>query len=94
MKGDNCNSFKTLVKELFLIKFQKRTPLQLAFKERTTPSHLQGSTIYISCTIPSQKSFVPNLIVLSVVQERSLQENNYSESFDKTKKVVNVTLTI
>ena len=46
-------------------------------------------TISIVCTIPCQRLFVPNLILIGVVLERSLEENSCSESFYKTGEVIN-----
>ena len=46
-------------------------------------------TIYIVCTIPWQRLFVPNLIFFGVVLERSLEENSCSKSFYKTGEVIN-----
>ena len=46
-------------------------------------------TISVVCTIPCQRLFVPNLILIDVVLERSLEENNCSESFYKTGEVIN-----
>ena len=45
-------------------------------------------TISIVCTIPCQRLFVPNLILVGVVLERSLEENSCSESFNKTGEVI------
>ena len=41
------------------------------------------------CTILCQRYFVPNLIFIGVVLERSLEENCYTESFYKTREVIN-----
>ena len=50
---------------------------------------LQARTISMVCTIPCQRLFVPNLIFIDVVLERSLKENGYPESFYKTGEVIN-----
>ena len=50
---------------------------------------LLARTIFIVCTIPCQRLFVPNLIIIGVVLERSLKENSYPESFLKTGEVKN-----
>ena len=41
------------------------------------------------CMIPCQRLFVPNLILIGIVLERSLEENSCSESLYKTRKVIN-----
>ena len=46
-------------------------------------------TISIVCTIPCQRLFVPNLILIGVVLERSLEEKSCSESFYKTEELIN-----
>ena len=46
-------------------------------------------TISMVYTIPYQRLFVPNLVFIGVVLERSLEESNYPESFYKTGEVIN-----
>ena len=46
-------------------------------------------TISMVCTIPCQRLFAPNLILIGEVLERSLEENCCSESFRKTGEVIN-----
>ena len=46
-------------------------------------------TISILCTIPCQRLFVPNLILISVVLETSLEVKSCSESFYKTEELIN-----
>ena len=43
----------------------------------------------MACTISCQRLFVPNLVFIGVVLERSLEESNYPESFYKTGEVIN-----
>ena len=46
-------------------------------------------TISITCTIPCQRFFVPNLVFIDAILGKSLQENSYSESFYKIGEVIN-----
>ena len=50
---------------------------------------LQVRTISIVCTIHCQRVFVPNLTLVGIVLERSLEENSFTESFYKTGEVIN-----
>ena len=50
---------------------------------------LLARTISIVCTIPCQTLFVPNLLLIGVVLERTLEENSSSEFFYKTGEVIN-----
>ena len=45
-------------------------------------------TMFIICTIPCQRLFVPNLIFIVVVLERRLELNSYPESFYETEEVI------
>ena len=50
---------------------------------------LLARTISMVCTIPCQRLFVPNVISIGAVLERSLEENSYPESLYKTGEVIN-----